>query len=493
MPLTATHWGLWPARTPCWPRVGPQALNCFHAALAACLAEREESCAPGPAPQPYQGLPPAPTLDPRLAGRGGNEPHFLTQMGGRERWGSTLCPLLPSLSAPAGSQADNSESQGPSVASEQTLSQFLGLIPKPALCSPQFNASWRIATPSLPPLPPLLAPSPGSGPVPLPWLQILHISMSIFSQPLSSEMGPPPSASHPSSCWIKTGLEQLFSPIIYLKALHCISYRAISAPGCLGTAAHDTYQTVTSTFAVHLIIFKMQLICLYSLTVCHTERRGTSKKDEENIFLRIIHLFYFFFSVLVGEYWRPVFLEHRTHEITESCWFVLSTSARKPPVQQDPPELPLHTPINIYFWRNSAEKGTNPASDRIYDAHGSSPWGGSGQSSPTVRPGFPLCSSLLGHGLQPLLQDVELGWTKPACPTAWNPAARWVSPPLHSMVSVFVPWGTRKHLAARRDEYAWRRCFTDFCAQYLACDCLHNRGLVPTAEGIIFSLKFPNR
>lgn len=119
--------------------------------------------------------------------------------------------------------------------------------------------------------------------------------MSIFSQPLSSEMGPPPSASHPSSCWIKTGLEQLFSPIIYLKALHCISYRAISAPGCLGTAAHDTYQTVTSTFAVHLIIFKMQLICLYSLTVCHTERRGTSKKDEENIFLRIIHLFYFFF------------------------------------------------------------------------------------------------------------------------------------------------------------------------------------------------------
>lgn len=296
MPLTATHWGLWPARTPCWPRVGPQALNCFHAALAACLAEREESWAPGPAPQPYQGLPPAPTLDPRLAGRGGNEPHFLTQMGGRERWGSTLCPLLPSLSAPAGSQADNSESQGPSVASEQTLSQFLGLIPKPALCSPQFNASWRIATPSLPPLPPLLAPSPGSGLVPLPWLQILHISMSIFSQPLSSEMGPPPSASHPSSCWIKTGLEQLFSPIIYLKALHCISYRAISAPGCLGTAAHDTYQTVTSTFAVHLIIFKMQLICLYSLTVCHTERRGTSKKDEENIFLRIIHLFYFFFQ-----------------------------------------------------------------------------------------------------------------------------------------------------------------------------------------------------
>lgn len=147
----------------------------------------------------------------------------------------------------------------------------------------------------------------------------------------------------------------------------------------------------------------MQLICLYSLTVCHTERRGTSKKDEENIFLRIIHLFYFFFPVLVGEYWRPVFLKHRTHEITESCWFVLSTSERKPPVQQDPPELPLLTPINVYLWHDSAEKGTNPASDRIYDAHGSSPWGGSGQSSPTVRPGFPLCSSLpfSGTGCSP--------------------------------------------------------------------------------------------
>lgn len=249
---------------------------------------------------------------------------------------------------------------------------------------------------------------------------------------------------------------------------------------------------------------RQHLQCIWSSSKCNSsafipspyaiqKEEGQVRKMKKTFSWGLFTYSIFFFSVLVGEYWRPVFLEHRTHEITESCWFVLSTSARKPPVQQDPPELPLHTPINIYFWRNSAEKGTNPASDRIYDAHGSSPWGGSGQSSPTVRPGFPLCSSLLGHGLQPLLQDVELGWTKPACPTAWNPAARWVSPPLHFMVSVFVPRGTRKHLAARRDEYARRRRFTDFCAKYLACDCLHNRGLDPTAEGIIFSLKFPNR
>lgn len=51
---------------------GPRALNCFHAALAACLAEREESCAPVPGPQPYRELPPAPTLTPScLAGRRG--------------------------------------------------------------------------------------------------------------------------------------------------------------------------------------------------------------------------------------------------------------------------------------------------------------------------------------------------------------------------------------------------------------------------------------
>lgn len=119
-----------------------------------------------------------------------------------------------------------------------------------------------------------------------------------------------------------------------------------------------------------------------------------------------------------------------------------------------PPELPLLTSINIYLWHNSAEKGTNPASDSIQRPW-QQPLRGTGTKlshSKTwllplfrARPAAPFCRTWSWAGQSQLVQGPE---------TLVRAGSHLRFSLLYFMVSVCIPQGTRKRLAARRDEYA---------------------------------------
>lgn len=185
--------------------------------------------------------------------------------GGRKHL--TLTP--PLLSFPWRVQADHSESQGPSGAPEQTLSQLLRLISKPALGSLQFNASLRIVILSLPgSAAPVLPPLSQS--LPFPQLKILHIWMTVFSS-VSSETGPPPSLLNKNWAGGALFTHYLFksSPLHFMWSPQC----------ALGQGG-NAHKTNTLTLSVHLNIFKIQVLLLL------LSQNG--KEDEKVHFLTLL-------------------------------------------------------------------------------------------------------------------------------------------------------------------------------------------------------------
>lgn len=135
-----------------------------------------------------------------------------------------------------------------------------------------------------PSLCPLLAfspvPVPSAPSLSLPQLKILHIWMSVFSPSLSLETGPPPSPSHPSSCWMEAG-GALFTYYLFKSSpLHFReSHRRVRLPW-------DS----TCLWTCHLNVFNafdhLQKSILLPLSVC--QGWGPGKKDEKVHFLLLL-------------------------------------------------------------------------------------------------------------------------------------------------------------------------------------------------------------